>query len=720
MILGLGKLALVGVLVTALQKKKFNRLMARAMKVYPWIKTASDLLKIDRKHFIKARGVGRTYLSILDEIIAAPHVYIPNLAARVKSTSTKIIADDEHKNGISGLFLKKYGDRKVNFGNLDKREKTATRKLWPVYKNGLTVNMVFELNHQDILKRRSSGRVTSEAIQSLQARILLDLIEFETPSQEGFVPEVLLNKVVSESEYGELAMRTLAHEIKSYVSKLDERSNQVFKFRLGMGGPAKTLEMIARELGITRERVRQIESRSLRNLRVAISFNLKSLGKWLVSLSYGELEENLTPLYELMPNQLVVGKFLSKLVEKDLRILTAGSDLGLNPKILEEIACYHSSPYNRKSLEHLIEGSTEEREFDIDAVVDIWIQDGYLQEQDLKLYPAKLGRVAAIAHVLLEYPNGLDSEGIAREVISRKLARNKSEYERRGHEMNSGLIYVSGRGIYKHTNYLTFTEEQEADLFKVIREKLSSGLGEIALYQDIYMSFGRHKNMNYFDIREIVRREAESHGFAFHGKSSTDTVTYDGSKSVLTQLEVFRRRVRDMEEPFSVEHLSRISRTSSKMFAHLKLTELMASNDVVRVAKGLYLSKEKAFKGLNYLEIFSAIRRELEREEGRLIEWRSMEGRLAERFDRIDRYLIVSLIQNYPESPTFFTAGNLFSLNPIQFKNFAEIAFPYFNRHTFEFENLNELRKQVVFSRHSIDMLAWRFRNQTEKDTNAE
>jgi len=268
--------------------------------------------------------------------------------------------------------------------------------------------------------------------------------------------------------------------------------------------------------------------------------------------------------------------------------------------------------------------------------------------------------------------------------------------------------------------YLKVTHEQEAALFRDILEKISSGPGEIALYQDIYMSFGRHQNLNYYDIREIVKRNAEAHGLSFHGKSSSDVVTRSGEERVMTQLEVFRRRVKEMDAPFSADHLTRISRTGNKAFAQQKLAELIVSGEVVRVSKGFYLSKERAFRGLNYEEIFLAIRRELEREEGRIIEWRSMEGRLAERFNRIDRYLIVSLAQSYPDKIGFHITGNLFSREPIPYKNFTEIAEPYFNRQTFEFENLAELRKVVVFSRHAISMLAWRLRDQTLKDSEAD
>jgi RNA polymerase sigma factor (sigma-70 family) len=52
------------------------------------------------------------------------------------------------------------------------------------------------------------------------------------------------------------------------VAKLPEREQEVNKLRYGLNGDQdpKSLEMIGRELGLTRERVRQIETRALERL----------------------------------------------------------------------------------------------------------------------------------------------------------------------------------------------------------------------------------------------------------------------------------------------------------------------------------------------------------------------------------------------------------------------------------------------------------------------
>ncbi len=64
------------------------------------------------------------------------------------------------------------------------------------------------------------------------------------------------------------ARRILQEEIEEALSGLPEREKQVLLYRFGLDtGQPRTLEEVGRELGVTRERIRQIEARSLSKLR---------------------------------------------------------------------------------------------------------------------------------------------------------------------------------------------------------------------------------------------------------------------------------------------------------------------------------------------------------------------------------------------------------------------------------------------------------------------
>jgi RNA polymerase primary sigma factor len=106
-----------------------------------------------------------------------------------------------------------------------------------------------------------------------KVRDLLELIEdpisLETPVGDG------------DSDYGDLiedvnadlpeettALGMRSEELSEALTRLNPRMRTVILRRFGLDGqPPQTLEQVGAELGVTRERVRQLESRALRELR---------------------------------------------------------------------------------------------------------------------------------------------------------------------------------------------------------------------------------------------------------------------------------------------------------------------------------------------------------------------------------------------------------------------------------------------------------------------
>ncbi len=68
----------------------------------------------------------------------------------------------------------------------------------------------------------------------------------------------------------ETSMREIKNLLYTILDKLDEREQHVIIARFGLGqeGSPRTLEQVGRELGVTKERVRQLESRALKKLQL--------------------------------------------------------------------------------------------------------------------------------------------------------------------------------------------------------------------------------------------------------------------------------------------------------------------------------------------------------------------------------------------------------------------------------------------------------------------
>ena len=102
---------------------------------------------------------------------------------------------------------------------------------------------------------------------------LLDLIEdpvsLETPVGDGeSLYADLIEDTNSDQPDDTTAKRLRSRELAEALRNLNPRMRHVLSLRFGLSGqPPQTLEEVGAGLGITRERVRQLESRALRELR---------------------------------------------------------------------------------------------------------------------------------------------------------------------------------------------------------------------------------------------------------------------------------------------------------------------------------------------------------------------------------------------------------------------------------------------------------------------
>ncbi|MDQ3866615.1 MAG: sigma-70 family RNA polymerase sigma factor [Actinomycetota bacterium] len=108
-----------------------------------------------------------------------------------------------------------------------------------------------------------------------RVRELLDLVEdpvsLETPVGDGeSIYADMLEDVNSEQPDHVLAELLRTKELRSALQRLNERMRHVIELRFGLTGEKpRTLEEVGAELGVTRERVRQLEARALRELEVS-------------------------------------------------------------------------------------------------------------------------------------------------------------------------------------------------------------------------------------------------------------------------------------------------------------------------------------------------------------------------------------------------------------------------------------------------------------------
>ena len=128
-----------------------------------------------------------------------------------------------------------------------------------------------KLNREPVLAELAREAQLSEE----RVRELLELVEnpvsLETPVGDGeSLYGDLIEDVNALAPHEQSAEQARGRELAGALEELNPRMRRVLSLRFGLDGePPHTLEEVGTQLGITRERVRQLETRALRELRLA-------------------------------------------------------------------------------------------------------------------------------------------------------------------------------------------------------------------------------------------------------------------------------------------------------------------------------------------------------------------------------------------------------------------------------------------------------------------
>jgi RNA polymerase primary sigma factor len=111
--------------------------------------------------------------------------------------------------------------------------------------------------------------LTEERVREIQ-RISLDLLSLDAPVGEEDDSNLadFIEDQAAEAPAEAAARRMLNRAVVDALDELSDREKAVVRLRFGLDdGQARTLEEVGKEFGVTRERIRQIESKTLAKLR---------------------------------------------------------------------------------------------------------------------------------------------------------------------------------------------------------------------------------------------------------------------------------------------------------------------------------------------------------------------------------------------------------------------------------------------------------------------
>jgi RNA polymerase primary sigma factor len=148
----------------------------------------------------------------------------------------------------------------------------------------IPVHMVEHMNRVTRAKRQMHQELEREpTVEEIAVRVQLepdrvrellrisqDPLSLDSPVGEE--DESNLGDFIEDSSVdspADAATRMMLHDaVKEVLGELSEREQEIVRLRFGLdGGRAKTLEEVGQEFGVTRERIRQIEAKTLAKLR---------------------------------------------------------------------------------------------------------------------------------------------------------------------------------------------------------------------------------------------------------------------------------------------------------------------------------------------------------------------------------------------------------------------------------------------------------------------
>jgi RNA polymerase primary sigma factor len=109
---------------------------------------------------------------------------------------------------------------------------------------------------------------TEEEIDTI-LRVYRNHLSLDAPVTEGEDTrylDLLESKDIPSIEEG-LVRRSLSRDVAALLKELNPREQEILRMRFGFEGDPMTLEEIGKKIGLSRERIRQIETKAKRRLR---------------------------------------------------------------------------------------------------------------------------------------------------------------------------------------------------------------------------------------------------------------------------------------------------------------------------------------------------------------------------------------------------------------------------------------------------------------------
>ena len=648
------------------------------------VRTIGDITKLDSHQFAELPAVGRIYVSSLIALqkelpsflsITKPKVTIIELPPKITLSQTQL------KTPIAQLALP------AKYQKLIKRISVVAPHV-------VSVQNLINLNPTNFAELPTVGKLYVQNLIELKKQLPTLLGEKEKKFAS-------FNSI----EFNEID-NALIEDIERYLWTLDEMKMDIALSRWGFNHKHETLEEVAGRYkntdgkSLTRERIRQVETPINANLPLHLTISPKILWKNIRA----KMTEDLTVLLPNLAKCFVTDKLFYAFIELCCQVETGSISKIIFTKIrieiIDSLFCSMPSPVAEEIIiNELMSNYGYDKASAIHGIKQLE-KSNNIKVTEQGIYPMKLSRAEAVAHVLASHPEGLPWKDIAKIVNAKGCASTQIDETRSTHGFNdSEYIYLCGKGAYRN---LIFLDLEQFDILEIMQHLINylkqKQITASHLHDYYYQTKGQRREIEYFTLRHLVRTYGEEYGIYFEGKSNVDSVSLDPDSSHITQADVIIKVLNESKVAMTKQEIAERLKSKSVRHASFYLNNLREEGKVVRVDKMVYTTPEQAFSNIDTNAVMQIIREILNIknvivEADVFREYVNMELNLS-----YSKYFYAALVNTELNELGWYRHNMLFSKSPIPYKNLLDMCKQLCNSKLPNDENTKILQQAVWLS----------------------
>lgn len=228
------------------------------------VHTVAQVASLSDEELLGIRNLGvRSLAEIREKLTAYLAEYPPKLEAvsEPESPTPEVLPADESPSEPSSMPL---DPTPLDVLGLSMRPHNA------LMRGGITtIDQLASMSREQIQMVRNIGEKALTEIESRLAAYLAEPSHFKAPTAVEESPSLspISPQPDTETLAAPIEKQTLSEQVEQLLSALTDRQRQVIRCRYGLDGEVLTLDEVGERLGVTRERVRQIQQQALRVLK---------------------------------------------------------------------------------------------------------------------------------------------------------------------------------------------------------------------------------------------------------------------------------------------------------------------------------------------------------------------------------------------------------------------------------------------------------------------